>query len=73
MHQPYIETAAALCNYVERYKKMAFLSISVRQLFACWRSLESYPGLEICCSLQVYVEVEPSNSQLVEKNVKGLY
>ena len=31
------------------------------------------PCLEIRCSLQVYVEVEPSDSQLVEKAVKALY
>ena len=35
--------------------------------------LGSYPGLEICCSLQVYVEVDPSDSQLVGKAVKALY
>ena len=46
---------------------MQFFSISVRQLFACWRSLGSYPGLEICSSLQVYAEVEVSGSQLGEK------
>ena len=32
-----------------------------------------YPGLEICCSLQVYLEVAPSDSQLVEKAMKALY
>ena len=47
--------------------------ISVRQLFACWRSLGSYVGLEICCSLQMCVEVEPSDSQLVEKAVKAKF
>ena len=57
----------------EGYKKVPFLSISLRQLFVCWRSLGSYPGLEICSSLQVYVEVEPSGSQLGEKAVKALY
>ena len=54
----------------ECYKKVLFLSISVLQLFACWRSLGSYRGLEICCSLQLYVEVEPSDSQL---SFKGYY
>ena len=33
----------------------------------------SYPGLEICCSLQGHLEVEPSGSQLVENTMKGLY
>ena len=49
-----------------------FLSSSVWQLLACWQSLGSYPGLQICCSLQVYVEVQPSDSQLVEKGMKAL-
>ena len=56
----------------ERYKKMPFLSISVLQLFVCWRSLGNYPGLEICWPLQVYLEVESSDNQLVEKAVKAL-
>ena len=32
-----------------------------------------FSGLEICCSLQVYVEVEPADSQLAKTAVKGLY
>ena len=59
--------------YDEHYKKVPFVLISVPQHFACWRSLGSYPGFEICCSLKVYVEIEPSDSQLVEKAVKALY
>ena len=71
MRQPDIESATALSD--ECYKKVPLFSISVQQCFAYWRSLGSYPGLEICFSLQVYLEVEPSGSQLVEKAMKAMY
>ena len=48
---------------------MPFLSISVLQLSRTddhWELILYI--LEICCSLQVYVEVEPSDSQLVKKS-----
>ena len=52
---------------------MPILSVSVLRCFVCLRSLGSYSGLETCCSLQVNLEIEPSDSQLVEKDVKVLY
>ena len=50
---------------------MPFLSISVWQLFVCCRSLGSYPVLEICFSLQVYLDVEPSRQPVSRKNCES--
>ena len=55
-------------------RKCCFYRSLFCDLHADDHAQESYPGPEICCSLQsVSRVVEPSCSQLVEKAMKSLY
>ena len=60
-----------MMNVIRKCRFSRSLFSNVSRADDHWEAI--YPGLKICFSLQVYLKVEPSGTQLVEKAVKAMY